>query len=72
MIKITNEFKNLVRTIYAENNNNLTITVKLVQEIRPQTHASSVKFWVDPEYAKIKKSTSLGYKSQKTHCERSL
>jgi hypothetical protein len=54
MIKITNEFKNLVRTIYAENNNNLTITVKLVQEIRPQTHASSVKFWVDPEYAKIK------------------
>lgn len=54
MNKITQELKDLAKKIYADNNNNLTITVKTIQQIRPQTHASSIKSWVDSEYAKRK------------------
>lgn len=57
-MKITPEFKELVRSIYKQNENNLTITVKIVQQIRPQTHASSIKSWIDPEYAKRKNEQS--------------
>jgi hypothetical protein len=47
-------YKQKAKEIYIETNNNLTATVKAIKELRPQTHASSIKSWIDPEYAKRK------------------
>lgn len=51
------EYKEMAKKIYDETKS-LSLTVKAIQQIRPQTHASSVKCWIDPEYAKRKNEQS--------------